>query len=167
MPRIRTCSSLAGKGGVSKRRDFGRDHTLESVRRCNEMPNEQDKAVESAVAAMAAGAPSDWVSLHAVFTPVKASATVDTESADEAVRLDISPEALRTSLRISGAQPNSVSRGIGWSSTSTATGGSRCARYPKGPALAACHAAVLAGRTPRSWQWARCTCSSFWCSERR
>ena len=42
------------------------------------MPNEQDKAVESAVAAMAAGAPSDWVSLRAVFTPVKAFATVDT-----------------------------------------------------------------------------------------
>ncbi|WP_123023320.1 hypothetical protein [Mycolicibacterium stellerae] len=59
------------------------------------MPNDQDKAVESAVAAMAAGAPSDWVSLRAVFTPVKASATVDTESADEAVRLDISPEALQ------------------------------------------------------------------------
>ena len=59
-----------------------------------EMPNEQDKAVESAVAAMAAGAPSDWVSLRAVFTPVKAFATVDTESAEEAVRLKISPEAL-------------------------------------------------------------------------
>jgi hypothetical protein len=58
------------------------------------MPNEQDKAVESAVAAMTADAPSDWVSLHAEFTPVKASATVDTESA-EAVRLDISPEALQ------------------------------------------------------------------------
>jgi hypothetical protein len=59
------------------------------------MPNEQDKAVESAVAAMAAGAPSDWVSLHAEFTPVRASGTVDTESSDDAVRLDISPEALQ------------------------------------------------------------------------
>ena len=58
------------------------------------MSNEQDKSVESAVAAMAAGAPSDWVSLRAVFTPVKASATVDTESRDDAVRLNISPEAL-------------------------------------------------------------------------
>jgi hypothetical protein len=59
------------------------------------MPNEQDKAVESAVAAMAAGAPRDWVSLHAEFTPARASATVDTESSDDAVRLDISPEALQ------------------------------------------------------------------------
>ena len=66
-----------------------------SVRRCTEMSNEQDKSVKSAVAAMTAGAPSDWTSLHAEFTPVKASATVDTESADEAVRLDISPEALQ------------------------------------------------------------------------
>lgn len=59
------------------------------------MPNEQDKAIESAVAAMTADAPSDWVSLHVEFTPVRASATVDTQSADEAVPLEISPEALQ------------------------------------------------------------------------
>lgn len=59
------------------------------------MPSEQDKAVKSAVATMTADAPSDWVSLHAEFTPVKASATIDTESADDAVRLEISPQALQ------------------------------------------------------------------------
>ncbi len=44
---------------------------------------------------MAADAPPDWVSLHAEFALAEASATVDTVSESEPVKLAVPPEALR------------------------------------------------------------------------
>ncbi len=44
---------------------------------------------------MAAGAPQDWVSLHAEFALTKASATVSTEAEDGPVELPVPPEALQ------------------------------------------------------------------------
>ena len=58
-------------------------------------PDERGEFVESAMSAIADGAPSDWVSLHAEFALAEASATVTTESSAEAVPLAVPPEALQ------------------------------------------------------------------------
>ena len=57
------------------------------------LSDEQKRSIKAAVATMAAGAPSDWVSMHAEFALTKASATVDTGS--ETVELPVPPEALQ------------------------------------------------------------------------
>jgi hypothetical protein len=59
------------------------------------LPDEEERFVEAAVSTIAAGAPSDWVTMHAEFALTAASATVDTESEAEPVALDVSQEALR------------------------------------------------------------------------
>jgi hypothetical protein len=75
------------------------------------VPGEQRRFVEAAVSTMTAGAPSDWVSLHAEFALADASAIVDTESEAEPVKLPVPPEALRD---IALHQQWSVENGRPW-----------------------------------------------------
>ena len=71
--------------------------------------DEQQRSIKAAVSTMAAGAPSDWVSLHAEFALAAASATVDTGS--ETIALPVPPEALRD---IASHQQWSVEHGRPW-----------------------------------------------------
>jgi hypothetical protein len=76
-----------------------------------ESPSEQNEAIESAVAAIAGGAPSDWVRLHAEFGLVDVSATVTTESSTEPAPLTVPPEALQD---IASHQRNAAQAGKPW-----------------------------------------------------
>lgn len=75
------------------------------------VPDEQRQSVESAVSEMTAGAPPDWVSLHAEFALTKATATVNTESEAEPVALTVPPEALQ---QIAVHQQKAVESGDPW-----------------------------------------------------